>query len=188
MQDTPTIAFLQNRVAYIRDETAYQKLFYYFHPRLFRFCIKMLKVPEVAEEIVSDIMLKLWLMDSKLAYIDDLKLYLFKAAKNACLTHLTRQKRQIISLEAPEENTLTDTDHTPETQMLTTEAAQELERAVASLPPQCQMVFRLIREEGFSHRQVVQTLEISQNTIETHMRIALKRIKTQLDRYLNEKK
>jgi RNA polymerase sigma-70 factor (ECF subfamily) len=49
------------------------------------------------------------------------------------------------------------------------------------------MVFKLIKEEGFSYKKVSGILEISQNTIETHMRIALKRIKVSLNNYLSEK-
>lgn len=187
MLDKKTISFLQSRVAYVRDERSYQKLFYHFHPRLYRFCHKLIQNDAISEEIISDIMLKLWLMNSKLAYIDDLNLYIFKAVKNACLTYLSKKKYEFAQGDALE-NVIADTHANSEDPLLATEAAQQLENAIATLPPQCQMVFRLIREEGFSHRQVSQILEISQNTIETHMRLALQRIKKQLELYLNNAK
>lgn len=187
MPDTQTISFLQTRIAYVRDEVAYQKLFYHFHARLYNFCQKLIKDAELSDEIVSDIMLKLWLMGNKLAYIDDLKLYVFKAAKNACLTHLSK-KKNIQGIDDEAENSMADAGDNPEKHLLTVEAQIKLEQAVATLPPQCQMVFRLIREEGFSHKQVREVLDISQNTIETHMRLALKRIKKQLEQYLYDKK
>jgi RNA polymerase sigma-70 factor (ECF subfamily) len=48
----------------------------------------------------------------------------------------------------------------------------------------CQLVFRLIKEEGLSYKEVSKVLEISQNTIETHMRIALRKIRMDLQQFL----
>ncbi|HRN49624.1 MAG TPA: sigma factor-like helix-turn-helix DNA-binding protein [Niabella sp.] len=45
----------------------------------------------------------------------------------------------------------------------------------------------MVREEGMTYKQVGAILEISQNTIETHMRLALKDIKQLLDKYLTDK-
>ena len=48
------------------------------------------------------------------------------------------------------------------------------------LPTKCQMVFRLIKEERMTYKEVSNIMNISQNTIETHMRIALKKIRSEL--------
>ena len=184
MSKLQSIHFLQNRVAYLRDEGAYQKLFYHFHPVLFRFCNGIIKNEQVADELVSDVMLKVWQMESRLAYVEDLDLYLFKAIKNASLTHLSRQKNRLENETAGDEN-FEDSNENPLQQIVTAETERVIEAAVASLPAQCQMVFRLIREEGFSHKKVSAILDVSQNTIETHMRIGLKRVKKSLEHYLS---
>ncbi|WP_394803726.1 sigma factor-like helix-turn-helix DNA-binding protein [Niabella hibiscisoli] len=50
------------------------------------------------------------------------------------------------------------------------------------------MVFRLIKEYGLSYAQVKEVMDISQNTIETHMKLALKKLKMIVDSYYNSSK
>ena len=69
------ILYLQNRVAYASDEQAYKKLFYHFYKPLCRFAYSLVKNTEDVEEIVSDVLLKLWLMEAKLGIVEDLPTY-----------------------------------------------------------------------------------------------------------------
>ncbi len=183
------ILFLQNRVAYARDEQAYRKLFLHFYSSLFRFSNSIVKNESIAEELVSDVMLRVWEMDNKLAHVNKLNVYLLIAIKNASLTHLSRKENKNINIEGISENDFDKgTLENPESRYIYTELQLKTENAIMELPKQCQMIYRLIREEGLSHKEVIAILEISQNTIETQMRIALKKIRHSLDIYLFQKK
>ncbi|MFY7839082.1 MAG: RNA polymerase sigma-70 factor [Lacibacter sp.] len=174
---------MQNRVAYASDEQAYKKLFYQFYKPLCRFAYSMVKNTEDVEEIVSDVFLKIWLMDEKLGIVEDLTTYLFKATKNSCLNFLQSagHKKDLVTDMLSEnipELFFENPDSEPsEVQLL-------LEKTVNNLPPKCQMIFRLIKENGMSHKQVIDILDVSQNTIETQMRIALKKVREQLNVYM----
>lgn len=182
------ILFLQNRVAYLRDEQAYKKIFFHFHSSLYRFAFNMVHDGEAADEIVSDVMMKVWSLGNKLATVDKLNLYLFTSIKNASITFLSRNKAGGSGDVQEIEDTAATHSDEPDYQLLLSEIEQKIEAAIISLPPQCQLVYRLIKEEGFSHKEVCAILEVSQNTIETQMRIALKKIKLSLDSYLLSKK
>lgn len=177
------ILYLQNRVAYASDEQAYKKLFYHFYKPLCRFAYSVVKNSEDVEEIVSDVLLKIWLMEERLGMVEELPTYLYKATKNSCLNYLqsAAHKKELVtdglSDNMPELFFENPSGERSEVQLL-------LEKAVNDLPPKCQMVFRLIKETGMSHRQVMEVLDISQNTIETQMRIALKKIREQLNAYI----
>lgn len=179
--------YLQNRVAYAADEFAYKKLFSLFYKPLCRFAFGMVHNMEDAEEIVSDVFLKIWTMGDKLGLVENLTLYLFKATKNSCLNFLKSadHKKEVI--------THAITDELPELfiekpNVELSEVQILIETTINKLPAKCQMVFRLVKENGLTYRQVTDILGISQNTIETQMRIALKRVKQQLDTYLHPKK
>ncbi len=143
----------------------------------------MVKNTEDVEEIVSDVFLKIWLMDEKLGIVEDLTTYLFKATKNSCLNFLQSagHKKDLVTDMLSEnipELFFENPDSEPsEVQLL-------LEKTVNNLPPKCQMIFRLIKENGMSHKQVIDILDVSQNTIETQMRIALKKVREQLNVYM----
>jgi len=176
------IQSLQRNVAYNADERSYRQLFYYFHPILRRFAFNVLHNTEVAEEITSDVLLKVWTKREKLFSIEDLKLYLFKAIKNASLNYLdsAAYKKSLITFEIDQEG---DCLPTSDSEYLQTEMQQIILNAIDQLPPKCQIVFKLVKEYGLSYRQTSEIMEISQNTLETHMRLALKKLRTVLDNY-----
>ena len=175
-------------MAYTRDEQAYKKLFLHFYNSLHRFAGNIIRDTESADEIVSDTMMKVWEMGNKLGQVDKLNLYLFTAVKNAALTHLSRNKPTRLELDHSIENTLADDADNPERKLIFNEVQLEIEAAICGLPQQCQLVFRLIRQEGFSYKEVCAILQVSQNTAETHMRLALKKLQSALDHYLSVKK
>ena len=51
-----------------------------------------------------------------------------------------------------------------------------MNRAIENLPPRCKMIFKLIREDGLRYKEVAEILNISVNTIDVQMAIAVKRI------------
>ena len=66
----------------------------------------------------------------------------------------------------------------PENLFLGRELAKELEREVNKLPPRCQLIYRMIREDGLKYRQVAEALNISLKAVENQMLIAMKRIRS----------
>jgi len=47
---------------------------------------------------------------------------------------------------------------------------------ITGLPPRCKMIFKLKREDGLSYKEISSILNISINTIDAQMAIAVKRI------------
>lgn len=179
------LQYHQSKVAYYRDEQSYKHLFLYFHPVLFRFSFNILHNKSVSEEIVSDMMLKVWEMGNKLSQIQHLKIFLITSVKNASFTYLSSKKHlQSLNESIDNEDIISSNGDNPEQLFIYSEVTQRVNLVIASLPMKCQMVFRLIKEEGLSYKEVSKVLEISQNTIETHMRIALRKIRMDLQHFL----
>jgi RNA polymerase sigma-70 factor (ECF subfamily) len=52
-----------------------------------------------------------------------------------------------------------------------------LNKAIGKLPQKRQEIFKLSRMQGLPYKEIAQKLSISEKTIETHMRLALRDIK-----------
>lgn len=179
------LLYHQSKVAYYRDEQSYKRLFLYFHPILYRFSFNILKDRSVSEEVVSDMMLKVWEMGNKLSQIQHLNIFLITSVKNACFTYLSSKKhQQSLNESVDNEDINIFNEDTPEQLYIYSEVTKRVNVVISSLPMKCQMVFRLIKEEGLSYKEVSKVLEISQNTIETHMKIALRKIRMDLQQFL----
>ena len=183
------ILILQKKMSYLQDEDAYRKLFYHFYPLLLSFCTAILNNKEDAEEVVPEVMLKVWTMGEDLNLVENLTVYLFTAARNKSYDVLRKKKREasFVAISDHIQEHVID-QNSPESVYTRGELEEYLRKIVRALPTQSQLVFRLVREQGLPYKQVTEVLGISLNTAETHMRLALKKIRTALDAYLTEEK
>ena len=159
------------------DQLAFRELYHLYHKRLHYFAFALVKTKEAAEEIVEDVFIRLWNQQSSILQINNLKIYLYTATKNTALNYLSRKARE--SIVEPFDNidiALQETSLSPEQIMITRETYKNIREAVDSLPPRCKMIFKLVREDGLRYKEVAEILNISINTIDAQMAIAVQRI------------
>src|SRR5580698_8687420 len=77
------------------DETAFEKIFTYFYPRLLTFSRSILSSTELAEEATQDVFLKLWQNRKTLSAIRNLSYYLFTAVKHSSLDYLSKVRKDV---------------------------------------------------------------------------------------------
>ncbi|NHA03398.1 sigma-70 family RNA polymerase sigma factor [Mucilaginibacter sp. HC2] len=175
---------LQNAVAINRDEAAYRQLFINFHQPLIKFGFSIIQSEEAAEDLYSEVMIKIWLMEESLAKVENLKQYLYTLIRNAAFNELKVQKKVTFSsLDDLPDNYISTSS--VEDSFLKDEFVDKINDAIKSLPPKCGLVYRLIREDGFNYKQTSEILGISVNTIEGHMTSAIKKISESLRKYLH---
>ncbi len=90
MNQFTAISEIQLRIALYEDMKAYKQLYELLSDRLYRFSYSLVRSAEVAEEIVSDVFIKIWQMRSRLAEIENLRVYLYTIARNCSLNYLAR--------------------------------------------------------------------------------------------------
>ncbi len=177
------IVQLQHNVAALRDEKSYKELFLHFHHPLIRFGVSIVKSEEAAEEIYSDVFLRLWELGTAFKNIENLRLYLYTSIKNASLNYLAKYyKVQTVDIDSINLDFLHQPD--PEESLLITEFQRKSALAINALPAKCQLVYKLIREDGFNYKEVAEIMNISVNTVEGHMTSAIKKLSTALRVYL----
>ena len=167
---------LQQRIA-IDDEVAFTQLYLRFGKRLIQFSFSLVRSEEIAEEIVEDVFVKLWSSRSHINEIENLTVYLYVAVKNRSLNTLSQKARELVTapfdyLDTPPDEFATD----PYDLMITSEMMTSMRHAIEELPPRCKMIFKLIREDGLRYKEVADILNISVNTIDVQMAIAVKKI------------
>lgn len=167
---------LLERVALFDDEVAYKNLFGLFMLPLKRFAFSIVRSNVQAEEIASDVMIRLWRNRRSLAAVKNIRTYLFIATRNLCINYIKRDKSRLhLSIdEIDVDISIRALD--PEQLLITGEMIKKIEQAVKSLPPRCKMVFRLVKEDGLSYKEVAEILNISTKTVDAQLVNALRRI------------
>ena len=166
------------------DEEAFCELYIRYRKRLFLFCVSLVKVSEIAEDIVQDIFTTIWVGRRSLNPDLSFSSYIYTIARNQTLNFLrevnktTKMKHQLL------ESAILIDDAT-DANFRDHEYARLLEKAISELSPLRQRIFRLSREEGLSHKEIAQHLNISMYTVLENISIALKHIKKYLNRYID---
>jgi len=170
------LLLIQKRIAE-SEEQALAELYQQFHKKLQLFSKAIVRNDELAEELVEDVFVKLWCNRSRITEIENITVYLYVAVKNKSLNTLSRKATELVTsgfdfLDID----VNDEAPGPQDLMITAEMMQRMHKAIEALPPRCKMIFKLIREDGLKYKEVAEILNISVNTIDAQMAIAVKRI------------
>jgi RNA polymerase sigma-70 factor (family 1) len=184
LNELVAIPELQKRIALYDDMKAYRELCDIFFHRLHRTAYAFLKSKESAEEIVSDVFIKVWQIRAKLTEIDNLSVYLYTVTKNLCLKYITRQyKNPVTSLDIMHFETSIDFN-TPEDICISADIVKKIRQALDELPPKCRLILQLVKEDGLRYREVAEILHISELTVRNQVAIAIKKLGKVLPAYL----
>jgi len=174
-----------NAIAINDSYIAYKKLFGLLFPSIKRFSYSLLKSPEQAEEVASDVMITLWRKRKTIASISNIRVYAFVIAKNLSLNILKKNSGgRIISLDDVSIN-LRINNTTPEWILINDELRKNLDDAINGLPAQCKIIFRLVKEDGLSYKEVSEILDISTKTVDSQLVIANKRLSVAIRKEFN---
>lgn len=176
MQANEKLKELIVQIADTDSREAYEEIFDLLFFPLNNFAFGLLKRRELSEEIASDVLLMIWENREKLAKVGNVRYYAFVSAKNRALNVLKQKKaKHSVSLEEFDVDIELDKSN-PEAIFLHGEMARRLEHAISRLPRQCKVVFKLVREEGFSYQETAEMLSISTRTVNAHLVNATKRL------------
>jgi RNA polymerase sigma-70 factor (ECF subfamily) len=158
------------------DEIAFKLFFQKNQPRLFTYIYKVVKSREIAEELVLDIFLKIWSAKEILSEVENVDAFLYRMAVNKSLDFLrtaAREKRiqQLLHHHMQYEQATAASNHDLK------EYNQHVTHCLQMLTQQQQLVLNLSREEGLTHEQIADKLNLSKSTVKNHIVTALKKMR-----------
>ena len=161
------------------DEAAFEQIYNGYWKPLFYLAATRLNSLADAEEIVQDIFLDIWNRRQDLAITTGLSAYLAVSVKYRVINLLAKKARQHRQQQALAKGAIL-LDSSSEASINVASLRTELEKQTARLPDKCQLVFRLSREAGYSHREIATQLQISEKTVESHLTKALRHLRAGL--------
>lgn len=160
-----------------KDRAVFSQIYGHYFKTLISIAQKVVKDLPVAEDVVQNVFLKLWEIETEFDKIAELNGYLYRAIINTSINQSNSQKfkdKQQEFIAKSAETLYIDTFF--EEQELKT----RIYGAIESLPEQCKLVFKLSRYEGLKYREIAAQLNLSERTVENHIALALKTLRKQL--------
>lgn len=159
------------------DQQAFAQIFYHYSQRIYGFILNKTKSEDLAEEIVQEVFIKLWNKREELIGIDNYGGYILTMATNKTYDFLRKMASEQRLKEQVWSSIQSYSNVTEETLDLNQSRAL-LNEAIEQLPPQRKRVFLLSRQEGLSHNEIAERMNLSPKTVNNHLVEALRFIKT----------
>lgn len=128
---------------------------------------------EIAEEIIQDAFLSLFLKKQTADTIYNLSAFLYTTVKHKIIDHYRREKSLKQFFEHSQHH-LTDIDNSTSQGIELRDMEAHIAVQVDGLPNKCKNVFVLSRTHHMTNKQIATQLEISENTVEQHIRKAIR--------------
>ena len=174
LQDTEELLYLADLKNGQRSgfDFIYKKYSKFLLPKLQR----MVKIPEVVDELMQDIFLKVWINRAEIDLDKSFKGWIFTIAHTTVFTYYRR-----LALDKKMQEHLLNVfvefyDQTEE-YIFNKERVQLLNSAVDQLPPQRKEIFKLCKIEGKSYQEAAELLSLSPSTVSNQLVSATKSIK-----------
>jgi RNA polymerase sigma-70 factor, ECF subfamily len=133
---------------------------------------RMINDADAAKDIVQNVFLRFWNMKDTLLINTTVEAYLYKAVINETLNYLDKNKR-LSNIQDTNEYLHIESGQNTEEEIHFSELQQKVIRLLAQLPPKCRNVFLLSRFENMTYKEIATFLDISENTVDNHIKKAL---------------
>jgi RNA polymerase sigma-70 factor, ECF subfamily len=166
------------------DIDAFEQLFRAMHAPLCEVVDGYVRSQAIAEEIVQDLFLALWVSRDRFPAPSSMRAYLFASARNRSLHHLrhravARRWSERARLE-PTRPASNEGHRPPDRALEVDETARALRRAVDQLPPRSRVAFVLQWEHEMSHADIAIAMGISIKGVEKLLATAKTKLRVSL--------
>lgn len=171
--DEELIGLMQNQ----NDERAFTEVYQRYVRPLFQTSFRKTGDREVAEDMVQELFVRLWVNRSRILLRKSFRVYIFSALKKKVISHY--YESQAVSSS---EIDLEFSDNSTVQQIQLNSLNENYEQSLQKLPEKCREVF-LMSRTGHSMKEIAERLHISEKTVENHIGKALRILRVELKDY-----
>lgn len=152
-------------------DSFFQSIYKTYYSRLCVFAHSFLQDEDEAEEIVQNVILKLWEQRGKINEIDNMPAYLYRSVRNHCLNAIKHNKisniyktevwNELKDIEIQATGSISEEEEEKQ--------IKQLKNAIETLPERCQEVLKMSKFEGLKNKEIAEELNISLKAVEANI-------------------
>lgn len=169
------------------NRQAFNDIFRHYYPRIMAYVATIVE-QEAAEDIVQDVFLNVWENRKKVYAGEGFHAYLFQSAYTRCIDYYRKAQsahKYILQAEAAgweEYSASLRSDVSVLEEIYSKDFYEQLNLLLEQLPVQRREVFILTYMEGLKSKEVAKRLQMPQRTVESHIYLAIKFLKTHMSK------
>ncbi|NKI27854.1 RNA polymerase sigma-70 factor [Arenibacter sp. 6A1] len=157
------------------DKQTYRLLFENYYKVLILYATSLTKNEPKAEDLVQNVFVNLWTKRNTLEIRSSIKSYLYKSVYNLFINDYRKHLRNENVLDKIHyevlQQSIEEEEHSIKSKL------EWLNKEINALPPKSKKIFIMNKKRGLTYKEISKILNISENTVESHIGRALKRIR-----------
>ncbi|UNY98640.1 RNA polymerase sigma-70 factor [Zhouia spongiae] len=157
------------------DIGAFEKVYNTYFQKVYGIILKYTRDQTFADDLLQDVFIKFWNNRSKIASDLTIEHQLFVLTRSVVFNFLKKSVREKQLMEEYREiHPVVNGARNDEFEQ---KKIQKLNQLIEALPEKQQKVFTMHKLEGLSYEEIAEHLNISKNTVSSHMTAALNQLK-----------
>ena len=149
--------------------------------KLHQFIFMYLKQEKDTEDIVQEVFIKIWQSREKIDIYASFESFLFTIAYNSTMSLLRKRMNETKSREYLKSLQQIETAEKVIDEIQYKQLNQKVQNLLNQLTPRQKEIYLLSRDEGYTHEEIAQKLNISESTVNNHLVKVLKFLKSHID-------
>ena len=164
------------------DRNAFKSIYEKYWQLLYVAACKILKDEDEAKDVVQEVFISLLSKGSSLDIKGSVSSYLYTAVRYKVLDFISRKKVRTDYLGSLNDY-VSAGNYATDRALIEKEINAEVEKEIQNLPPKMKEVFELSRKSDLSHKEIAETLNISDKTVKKQISNAIKLLKPKFGNY-----
>ena len=158
------------------DRIAFENIYNKYWSKLYLSAYNILRDRQIAEDIIQDIFVQLWLKRSS-NNIQNLSSYLYTSVRFQVFKKIRDGKVKVDLMEHADQLVI---NSDIESNIHLKEVNRRLEESIELLPEKCKEIYILSRKQFLSAKDIALRLKLSSKTVENQLTIAFRRIRSNM--------
>jgi len=161
------------------DVTAFTEIYQRYAPTLYQQAYQILKDRDETKEVIQEVFTSLWQRRDEIWIDTNLGGYLYRAVRNQVLKIYAHKQVRIAHAHLPDDFQNQDTSST-DALIREKQLQRAIDQEIEQLPKKMRIVFNLSRKEHLSYKEIAHQLELSEGTVKTQIKLALRILRNRL--------
>jgi len=158
----------------------YEAIFHKMKDKLYRYALRFVKDSDSAEDVVQDVMYKLWQKRQEADTIENLEAWMMVLTRNRALDILRKVKDNMVNID--EAYSVSDQAPIPDKQMENADLMTQLNACLDQLPEKQRTVFHLREIEQMTYEEICVTTGFNLDDVKVSLFRARKHIQRMLSK------
>lgn len=147
---------------------------------MYRLALRITQSSQEAEDVVQDVIIKLWKMRDSLDNVDNLEAYSLRMIRNLALDRQRMKANQSETLDEQSHGHIASAQPSADTLMERQERIDSIRMIMNSLPEKQRIAMQLRDFEGKSYKEIADIMEVTEDQVKINIYRARQYIKSKL--------